>query len=137
VGMVTKYAGGVVKGFALIAGIIVTGVVQWILDGKPLKSLDYIAIVLVSVATFLHSQYPPKSKLSTNSTTETKTKSNKSDTNSSKCPFATNSSVSVTDGINYHGHGIVNKLNSLNSNNTKEVSMNTLSDGPNKDVLAQ
>ena len=36
--MVTKYAGGVVKGFALIAGIVVTGIAQFLLDNKPLGS---------------------------------------------------------------------------------------------------
>ena len=40
VGLVTKYAGGVVKGFALIAGIIITGVAQWLVDGKPLGGKD-------------------------------------------------------------------------------------------------
>ena len=33
VGFVTKYAGGVTKGFALIAGIIVTGMVEFLVDG--------------------------------------------------------------------------------------------------------
>jgi hypothetical protein len=36
VGLVTKYAGGVVKGFALIAGIIITGFAQYLLEQKPL-----------------------------------------------------------------------------------------------------
>lgn len=40
VGQVTKLAGGVVKGFALIAGIIITGVANWIIDGKPLGVKD-------------------------------------------------------------------------------------------------
>ena len=38
VGLVTKYAGGVVKGFALIAGIIITGIAQFVLENKPLGS---------------------------------------------------------------------------------------------------
>eukprot|EP00598_Pedospumella_elongata_P012526 CAMPEP_0184995884 /NCGR_PEP_ID=MMETSP1098-20130426/54419_1 /TAXON_ID=89044 /ORGANISM="Spumella elongata, Strain CCAP 955/1" /LENGTH=82 /DNA_ID=CAMNT_0027522235 /DNA_START=1 /DNA_END=249 /DNA_ORIENTATION=+ len=58
VGLVTKYAGGVVKGFALIAGIIVTGLAQFLLDGKPLGAKDFAGVVLVSVAIFLHSKYP-------------------------------------------------------------------------------
>lgn len=39
-GQVTKLAGGVVKGFALIAGIVITGVTNWIIDGKPLGMKD-------------------------------------------------------------------------------------------------
>jgi solute carrier family 35 (UDP-sugar transporter), member A1/2/3 len=41
VGLVTKYAGGVVKGFALIAGLIVTGIAQWIVENKPLQNKDW------------------------------------------------------------------------------------------------
>ena len=58
--MVTKYAGGVVKGFALIAGIIVTGCVQWVLTGQPLTAKDFSAIAMVSYAIYLHSSYPYK-----------------------------------------------------------------------------
>lgn len=60
VGQVTKYAGGVVKGFALIAGLIVTGFANWLIDGKPLGTKDLVAVVLVSLSIFLHSSYPPK-----------------------------------------------------------------------------
>lgn len=58
VGLVTKYAGGVVKGFALIAGIIITGFAQWLLDGKKLEINTWIAVVLVSASIYLHSSYP-------------------------------------------------------------------------------
>lgn len=61
-GQVTKYAGGVVKGFALIAGIIVTGIAQWIVDGKPLGNKDLLAVILVSVSIFLHSKFPASKK---------------------------------------------------------------------------
>jgi hypothetical protein len=57
---VTKYAGGVVKGFALIAGIAVTAVVQWALFGQPLTWIDFGAIGLVSFAIYLHSSFPIK-----------------------------------------------------------------------------
>ena len=60
VGFVTKYAGGVVKGFALIAGLIITGFAQWIIDGKPLVSKDWVAVGLVSFSIYLHSSYPIK-----------------------------------------------------------------------------
>mmetsp|Transcript_6495 Transcript_6495/g.14318 ORF Transcript_6495/g.14318 Transcript_6495/m.14318 type:complete len:321 (-) Transcript_6495:155-1117(-) len=58
VGLVTKYAGGVVKGFALIAGIIITGLAQFLIDGKPLGQKDLVGVVLVSVSIYLHSKYP-------------------------------------------------------------------------------
>ena len=32
-----KFGGGIVKGFALIVGIIITAFVQWIIENKPLK----------------------------------------------------------------------------------------------------
>lgn len=60
VGQVTKYAGGVVKGFALIAGIIVTGIAQWVVDGKPLGLRDLAAVLLVSLSIYLHAKYPVK-----------------------------------------------------------------------------
>ena len=41
VGLVTKYAGGVVKGFALIAGLIITGFAQWIFENKALGPKDW------------------------------------------------------------------------------------------------
>lgn len=63
VGYVTKYAGGVLKGFALIAGIILTGFVQWAFEGKPLGANTWVAVALVSVSIYLHASYPaPKSK---------------------------------------------------------------------------
>lgn len=40
VGQLTKIAGSVTKGFALISGIIITGMVQWIIENKPLTILD-------------------------------------------------------------------------------------------------
>jgi len=55
VGLVTKYAGGVTKGFALIAGIVITGLVQWVVENKPLGPKDWIAVLLVSVSIYLHS----------------------------------------------------------------------------------
>ncbi|RYH32336.1 hypothetical protein EON65_00725 [archaeon] len=59
----TKYAGGVVKGFALIAGLIVTGIAQFIVDGKPLGFQDLAAVLLVSLSIYLHSKYPVPKKV--------------------------------------------------------------------------
>lgn len=57
VGQVTKYAGGVVKGFALIAGILITGFVEWFRDGKQLGVAEWGAFALVAVSIFIHSKY--------------------------------------------------------------------------------
>ena len=54
VGLVTKYAGGVVKGFALIAGIIITAFAQWLVDSKPVGFNHWIAVALVSLSIYLH-----------------------------------------------------------------------------------
>jgi len=67
VGLVTKYAGGVVKGFALIAGIIITGFAQWFLEGKQLRANDWIAVILVSISIYLHTSYPYKANVHSNS----------------------------------------------------------------------
>ena len=40
VGQVTKYAGSVVKGFALIAGIVISALVQFAVEHKPLGLKD-------------------------------------------------------------------------------------------------
>lgn len=62
VGLVTKYAGGVVKGFALIAGIIITGLAQFIFENKPLGTKSLYGILLVSISIYLHASYPPPKK---------------------------------------------------------------------------
>lgn len=63
VGLVTKFGGGIVKGFALICGICVTAFAQWFIENKPLRYIDWIAVVLVSLSIYLHSNYPPKKKI--------------------------------------------------------------------------
>lgn len=59
IGLVTKYAGGVRKGFALIAGILVTAFAQWAVEGHPLLPKHWMALVLVCISVYLHSKYPP------------------------------------------------------------------------------
>ena len=59
VGLVTKFGGGIVKGFALICGICITAFAQWFIENKPLRYIDWIAVVLVSLSIYLHSSYPP------------------------------------------------------------------------------
>jgi UDP-sugar transporter A1/2/3 len=57
VGFVTKYAGGVTKGFALIAGILVTAVADFFVHGTPLGPQHMISTVLVSLSIYLHSSF--------------------------------------------------------------------------------
>ena len=66
VGLVTKYAGGVVKGFALIAGLIITGFAQWVFENKALQPKDWVACALVALSIYLHGSYPIR-KTSTSS----------------------------------------------------------------------
>jgi hypothetical protein len=47
-----------VKGFALIAGIIITGFGQWIFDNKPLSQTHLLAVCMVVLSIYLHSSYP-------------------------------------------------------------------------------
>ena len=58
VGLVTKYSGGVRKGFALIGGIVLTTVAQSFVEGIPLTRQHYAAAALVAIATWLHSSFP-------------------------------------------------------------------------------
>ena len=57
VGLVTKYAGGVTKGFALIAGIIITAIADYLVDGIPLGPQHLISTILVSLSIYLHNTY--------------------------------------------------------------------------------
>ena len=54
VGLVTKYAGGVNKGFAIIAGLFLSGVVQWVHEKKPLGPFDLVAAAMVTFSLYLH-----------------------------------------------------------------------------------
>lgn len=53
-GLVVKYAGGVNKGFAVIAGLFLSGVVQWVHEKKPLGPFDFIAATLVTLSLYMH-----------------------------------------------------------------------------------
>lgn len=59
VGLVTKYAGGVAKGFALIAGILLTAFLQACMTATPPPLHHWLAAVLVAISTYLHATYPP------------------------------------------------------------------------------
>mmetsp|Transcript_10778 Transcript_10778/g.16073 ORF Transcript_10778/g.16073 Transcript_10778/m.16073 type:complete len:364 (+) Transcript_10778:78-1169(+) len=58
VGQVTKHAGSVKKGFALMVGILVTALAQYVLERQPLSPEHYASGVLVAFSMFLHTRYP-------------------------------------------------------------------------------
>lgn len=55
VGLVTKYAGSVRKGFALIFGMVLTGVVQSIIEGVPLSSSKLIGGIFAALSLWMYS----------------------------------------------------------------------------------
>lgn len=65
VGLVTKYGGSSVKGFALIVGLVITAIGRWFLEGISLTSLDFLAILLVSISIYLHAKSPTIKRKST------------------------------------------------------------------------
>ena len=58
VGLVMQSAGSIVKGFALIAGILVTALTEYALDGTPLGSRHATSTALVCVSIYLHTSFP-------------------------------------------------------------------------------
>lgn len=83
VGMVMKYAGGIMKGFSLIVGIIITALAQAFVDGTSLGMKEMAGVLLVSVSIYLHSSFPlPKEKSSSPAAVvEFKTVASKSELN--------------------------------------------------------
>mmetsp|Transcript_35083 Transcript_35083/g.74014 ORF Transcript_35083/g.74014 Transcript_35083/m.74014 type:complete len:420 (+) Transcript_35083:113-1372(+) len=57
--MVHKHAGATRKGFALILGLILTGVTQALIEGESLSANELMAMVLVILSTYLHISFPP------------------------------------------------------------------------------
>merc|ERR1719155_112194 len=59
VGLITKVAGGVKKGFAVICGLIFTCMWKCFVYGEPLSLQVCLAVPLVGGSIFLHANYPP------------------------------------------------------------------------------
>jgi solute carrier family 35 (UDP-sugar transporter), member A1/2/3 len=60
VGLVTKYAGAVRKGFALIFGMLISGLVQALLEPQlGVSARQVVGGVLAAVSLYLHAAYPP------------------------------------------------------------------------------
>ena len=58
VGLVVKHVGGVQKGFSILAGILLTGVVDYYVAGNPLSINKVVALPLVLGCTYLHITAP-------------------------------------------------------------------------------
>lgn len=57
--LVHKYAGATRKGFALILGLIMTGVMQSVIERERLSSDEMMAMALVILSSYLHLAFPP------------------------------------------------------------------------------
>ncbi|BBN08049.1 hypothetical protein MPTK1_4g08410 [Marchantia polymorpha subsp. ruderalis] len=62
VGLVTMYAGGVKKGFVIVSALLVTALLQVIVDGVMPSWLVFAALPLVVTSTIIHQKYPYVSK---------------------------------------------------------------------------
>jgi len=60
VGLITKVAGGVRKGFAVICGLLLTCLLNWLTGAEHLSPLVRAAVPLVAVSIYLHARHPPK-----------------------------------------------------------------------------
>lgn len=80
VGLVTKYAGSVRKGFALILGIFLTGIAQavWQPD-KEITLEQIVGGILAAISLFLHATNPPKKSSSAVPPRPTQAKTTKQD----------------------------------------------------------
>ena len=60
VAQVTSSLGGVAKGFAIVAGLVITGITQAALASRLPQREVLAALLLVVVSVALHTSYPPK-----------------------------------------------------------------------------
>ena len=61
VGQITKRLGGVAKGFAIVGGLVLTGILQSLVTGEGLEAKHAVALLLVVSCTYAHASYPPAS----------------------------------------------------------------------------
>ena len=61
--LVHKHAGATRKGFALILGLVMTGVTQSLVEGERLSGDELMAMALVILSSYLHLSYPPMAKV--------------------------------------------------------------------------
>ena len=65
VGQITKRLGGVAKGFAIVGGLVLTGILQSLVTGEGLETKHAVALLLVVSCTYAHTQFPPASTSTT------------------------------------------------------------------------
>ena len=61
--LVHKHAGATRKGFALILGLILTGVTQSWIEGESLSADELMAMFLVILSSYLHLSFPPMARV--------------------------------------------------------------------------
>ena len=59
VGQITKRLGGVAKGFAIVGGLVLTGILQSLVTGEGLEAKHAVALLLVVSCTYAHASFPP------------------------------------------------------------------------------
>ena len=59
VGQVTKHLGGIAKGFAIVGGLVLTGIAQGLQQEAGLEMRHLAGLVLVVACTWIHTAYPP------------------------------------------------------------------------------
>ena len=59
VGQVTKHLGGIAKGFAIVGGLVLTGIAQGLQQDAGLEMRHLAGLVLVVTCTWIHTAYPP------------------------------------------------------------------------------
>jgi len=58
VGLVVKYAGGVRKGFGTVAGMFLTAVLSFLINGTPFTVTMWISLPLLIASVYIHTTYP-------------------------------------------------------------------------------
>lgn len=61
--LVHKHAGATRKGFALILGLILTGVTQSWIEGESMSKDELMAMGLVILSSYLHLSFPPMARI--------------------------------------------------------------------------
>ena len=59
VGQVTKHLGGIAKGFAIVGGLVLTGIAQGLQQDSGLEMRHLVGLVMVVTCTWIHTAYPP------------------------------------------------------------------------------
>jgi UDP-sugar transporter A1/2/3 len=58
VGLVTKHAGAVRKGFALIFGLLLSGILQNMSKEEDVTKEQIVGVIIAAVSLWMHSSFP-------------------------------------------------------------------------------